>query len=644
MHAAVPFAPERAPRRARYLIPRDAPRRPEILAALTIAALLTSLLLAPVSVALAAVCHTVSKLSRWRPVWLLGPAAGGLVWALAVGPAAALAGFAAAPAAVTALLSRVAADPATADRLAQLPAVIGRGLAGEFPLALVLASALAAAAWWLDRLHTDEWDMAAPRPGLAGLCRRRLTTALVRSGRVATRDGACLGPDCATGRAVSLSWRETEGGVLVTGASWAAASASSRQLVHAAIRRRTPVIVVDLAADSELPATLAAMCAAAGARLHVFGPAGPGHYDPLREHDPGTAADLVVGMLDQADVAESSSLAARACLAALLTLMSAVPHEPAGSALDDVVSLLRPGACRAAAERVPRFHPGRPALAESLRAAAGWLEADQATGSLMAQQLTALRASALGRWLAPAPQQPGSPPEGISVSEVMRERAVALFSLSHARHGRVAAMVASLVARDTAACCARLRRDGALGDGLAWLSGCDAVDPGALGSLLDSGAPAGADRGAPAGPGPGLVSVLTTTSPEAAGGLIHHVGARVVRGLADQQLASGLAALTGARWAPASRAVAMAAEPATSQVGFSLGAAGPGSGETGMTGAPPFGVIKAPRMPAESFCRLGEEEFALIVGRGDRVVERGRAVTSRVGGQPGQHGRSRRAR
>jgi hypothetical protein len=623
MHAAVPFAPERAPRRARYLIPRDTPRRTEILAALTVAALLTGLLFVPLTVALAAACHAASKLSRWRPVWLVNPAAGGLVWVLAVGPAAALAGFGAAPAGVTSLLSRAITDPATVDRLALVPAVVGRGLAGEFPLALLLAPALAAIAWWLDRLHTDEWDMAAPRPGLAGLSRRRLTVALVRSGRVVTRDGACLGSEWATGRPVDLAWRETDGGVLVTGASWDAVSASSLQLVHAAIRRRTPVIVVDLAAGSELPAALAALCVNAGARLQVFGPGGPGCYDPFREHDAGTAADLVVGMLDQAEVAQSTRLAARACLAALFTLMSAVPDEPPGSALDGVVSLLRPGACRAAIKRVPGFHPGRPALAESLQAAADWLEADQASGSLIVQQLTALRASPLGRWLVPAPQRPGSPAAGISVSEVMRERAVALFSLDHARHGRAAAMIANLVARDAAAICAGLRRDGAAGDGLAWFGPCDALEPSVL-------------------PGTGLVSVLTTTSPEVAGVLADHVGVRVVHRLADPQLAGRLAPLTGARWVPASRAVAMPEGLAAGQAGISPGSVGPGAGRSGMRGAPPFGVIKAPRMPAESFCRLGEDEFALIVGQGERVVERGRAVTGRVGGQPGQHGSSRR--
>ena len=45
----------------------------------------------------------------------------------------------------------------------------------------------------------------------------------------------------------------------------------SFQLVHAAVRRRKPVFVLDVTADPALPGRLAAVCAAAGAPLQVFG-------------------------------------------------------------------------------------------------------------------------------------------------------------------------------------------------------------------------------------------------------------------------------------------------------------------------------------------------------------------------------------
>ena len=76
--------------------------------------------------------------------------------------------------------------------------------------------------------------------------RRLGTVAWVRSGGVVTRTGACLGADWRTGRPAGISWRAAEGGVLVTGAAATEVSAASFQLVHAAIRRRKPVLVVDL--------------------------------------------------------------------------------------------------------------------------------------------------------------------------------------------------------------------------------------------------------------------------------------------------------------------------------------------------------------------------------------------------------------
>src|SRR5215472_12000728 len=263
MPAADPVLPERAPRRARYLIPRDTPRRAEVLAALTVAALLASSLFAQLTLVLAAVFHAISRVSRLSPVWLAAPAACGLIWALAIGPGAALAGFGAAPSAVAALLAHAVADPSTAAGLARIPATAAGRTAGQFPVALILAAGLAAVSWWARWLHTSEWALPELRSGLASLCRRGWTAAFVRSGGVVTADGACLGVDLATGRPATVSWREGGGGVLVTGEAPAAVCESGFQLVHAAIRRRKPVIVVDLAANPELPQALAAVCGAA---------------------------------------------------------------------------------------------------------------------------------------------------------------------------------------------------------------------------------------------------------------------------------------------------------------------------------------------------------------------------------------------
>ena len=91
MPSAVVAAPGRA-RRARYLIPLGTPGRRELLAALAVLGVLGGLLFAPVTLGLAVAFHAVGKITRWRPAWLAVPAACGLIWVLAIGPAAALTG------------------------------------------------------------------------------------------------------------------------------------------------------------------------------------------------------------------------------------------------------------------------------------------------------------------------------------------------------------------------------------------------------------------------------------------------------------------------------------------------------------------------------------------------------------------------
>src|SRR5215470_194998 len=117
MPAAVVAAPQRAPRRARYLIPLGTPRRRELLAALAVLGLLGGLLFAQVTLGLAIAFHAIGKITRWRPVWLAVPAAGGVVWILAIGPAAALAGFLAAPRTVVVLIGGVVTNPARISHL-----------------------------------------------------------------------------------------------------------------------------------------------------------------------------------------------------------------------------------------------------------------------------------------------------------------------------------------------------------------------------------------------------------------------------------------------------------------------------------------------------------------------------------------------
>jgi hypothetical protein len=486
MPAAVLHAQERPPRRARYLVPLGTPRRSEVLAALAAAAVAASALFAPLTLLLALTFHAVSRISRWRPVWLAGPACCGAVWLLAIGAGTAVAAFAAGMSSVATLLARLATNPAG---LGRLPAAEIHGLAGRFPVALILAAGVATLAWWVRWLHTDEWDLPAVRPGLASFCRGQWTAASVRSGGVVTRDGACLGVDRATGGPAAISWRDAGAGVLVTGAAQAPVLASGWQLAHAAVRRRKPVFVVDLAGSRELPGMLAAACAAAAAPLQVFGDG------------------------------------------------AAVGYEPGQSTAGE--------------------------------------------------QFAALRASPLGRLLGA-----GAAPR-IRLPQVVRQRAVVLFSLDRRGYGRAAEDLAALVAADIAAVYSALGRNDVPAEGLAWFTECAGVDSGALARLAAPGSQGG------------LVSVLATTEPATAGRLARQAGTGVFHRLADRGLAAAAAALTGTRLVPASRVPPR--HPAGEEGGSPLPRSGPGS-------AVPPGTVPFPAVPADVLCGLEDDEFVLVKG------------------------------
>ena len=85
----------------------------------------------------------------------------------------------------------------------------------------------------------------------------------------------------------------------------------------------------------------------------------------------------------------------------LFAVAAAAPGDPGVPVLDDVVHLLSPAALRARVERVPAYHPRRGPLAERVRVSASLLQADPAPAAVLAEQLTGLRASPLGRWLRP---------------------------------------------------------------------------------------------------------------------------------------------------------------------------------------------------------------------------------------------------
>jgi len=256
---------ETVPRRARHLIPKGLPRRGELLALCAVAVVVAHLVLAQLTLVLAVVFFVVGKVSRWRRSWLLVPVFAGMTWALAVGPGVALDGLTAGPGSILWHLAGGHLAGQAGQPFAGFTGVWHR-LPGQFPVALIAGAVEAGLAGWLDWLHTDEWAVPSPCPGLVAAARRFLTVRAVRSGAVVTRDGCVLGVVPSTGAVAELSWAALGRGALVAGSSGQDVTLTGLQVVHAALRRRKPVIVFGQG-DAAVSQMVDTACAATGTPL-----------------------------------------------------------------------------------------------------------------------------------------------------------------------------------------------------------------------------------------------------------------------------------------------------------------------------------------------------------------------------------------
>ena len=478
------------------------------------------------------------------PVLLAVPAAAGLAWAAAAGPRAAAAGFAAGPARIADYLG---ASGHQADHLLHFTAAftgMGAWLPRQLPLAVVAGAAEAALVGWLSWLHTDEWNVPPARPGLIVAVHRAATVRAIRAGGVVTREGGCLGVVPAAGTRITLSWAEAAGGISVCGAAADDVLAASFQLVHAAVRRRKPVLAVDHTCDPGLPARLAAVCAAAGAPLLVFGPvpaavapdawAQVGCYEPFRHGDPARRAAMVTAMLSWDGPGRQYRRSCVAYLEDVFELLDAAPGDPRVPVLDDVIHLLNPVAMRARMECVPAVYPRRDVLAERTRVSMSLISAEPATTAELGRQLRELRASPFGRWLRPAP---GGPAADIDLGRAVAERAVVLFRLGGPDPSSPAAssaMLTRLVCQDLLAAGAALKGIGVHGDGIVWLSEAGSLPRPAVADMIARG------------PGTGLPVLAATTSAPVAADLADLVNVVVAYQMDDAAAAQRLAEITGA--------------------------------------------------------------------------------------------------
>jgi hypothetical protein len=551
-----------------------------------VAVVLVHLLFAQLTIVIATVLYLITRVTRWRLSWLTVPAAAGLAWTAAVGPRAAAAGFTAGPAQIVDYLT---ASGHQADHLLHFTDAfsgLGSWLPRQLPLALLAGAAEAALAGWLTWLHTDESDLPPARPGLIVAARRAATVRAIRAGGVVTRDGGCLGVAAESGARITVSWAEVAGGVSVSGSSGPDVLTTGFQLVHAAVRRRKPVLAVDHTADPELTGKLAAVCAAAGAPLLVFGEDGAGGagiraacYEPFRHGAPGRRAALITAMLSWDGPGRQYRRSCVSYLEDVFELLDAAPGDARVPVLDDVIHLLNPVAMRARMEYVPGAYPRREVLAERVRVSTSLVTAEPATIAEMGRQLRDVRASPFGRWLRPSPDGQAA---DIDLSRDVAERAVVLFRLGGPRPAESCAMLTRLVCQDLLAVGSALTGIGVDGDGIIWLSECGALPRPPVSEMIARGR----DTGLPV--------LAATTSAQIAADLADMVNVVVAHRTQDTA--------TAARVAPIAPDPAGESDPATA------GTLGPGS-------------------PAA----LRDGEFLLAVKHPPRRVPRGLLVRAREG-------------
>ncbi len=586
------------PRQARYIVPRGLPRRGEFLAACLVLAVVAHVLFGQLTIIVAAVFVLVTRVTRWRLSWLAVPAVVGLAWTAAVGPRAAAAGFADGPARVARYLGAGGHQAAHLLHFTAAFTGIGYWLPRQLPLAILTGTAEAAIIGWLSWLHTDEQHLPPARPGLLAAARRAAVKRAIRAGGVVTRDGGCLGIAEGSGARVAVSWPETAGGVAVCGSAGPDVLTAGFQLVHAAIRRRKPVLAVDLTADPGLPVRLAAVCAAAGAPLQVFGDGAC--YEPFRNGDPARRAGLIMAMVSWDG---PGSQYRRSCLAYLqdvFELIDAAPGDPRVPVLDEVIHLLNPTAMKARMEHVPAGHPRRAALAERTRVSVTLLHAEPATTAQLSRQLRELRGSAFGRWLRPAGHDPAAhdPTAEIDLRRAVTQRGVVLFRLGGpGADAASSAMLTRLVGQDLLVAGAALNRIGVDGDGLVWLTECGLMPRDSVTDLIAQGR------------GTGLPVLAATTSGPAAAQLAELTNVVVMHRMADAAAARQLAAVAAGGEPlppPEARGSAVPQAPRTDP-----GDPGPAISLSGLSG-------------------LGDGEFLLAVKQPRRVVPRGRLVRTRI--------------
>lgn len=178
-------------------------------------------------------------------------------------------------------------------------------LLAQAPLSLLLGGLGASAFSYYKWFRRPSWEPNDRVPGPLDVWRRRRILASIRSDTNGPNNGITLGY-VEHGRKIVQLDAEAAGHTFVAGGTGAGKTTTMLIGIRDAIRRREPVIFIDLKGAADVPEQMAIWAARYGRKfLHwtiqnprqpYHGPAeGPAFYDPIGRGDPSRRKDLLIG-------------------------------------------------------------------------------------------------------------------------------------------------------------------------------------------------------------------------------------------------------------------------------------------------------------------------------------------------------------
>ncbi len=256
-----------------------------------------------------------------------------------------------------------------------------------------------------------------------------------RAAAEAAEQSVTLGRDPG-GRTVALSDRQLAAHALIVGASGAGKSTTMLGILGAQIRRGRPVIAIDMKGSPTFAAELEAAAAAAGRRVRIFTPDGPGHWNPLAHGNATALKDKLIAT-ERFSEPHYQRAAERYVQTVLTVLHARDPETPAR--LDRVVALMEPRRLAASLRGVPE------PLAERVLDYLSGLTGDQVSAARgLGTRLALLSESCAGPYLVPG----GPPGQAIDLRAGLEGGDVLLLSLNASVYGKLAAQLGALAIQD----------------------------------------------------------------------------------------------------------------------------------------------------------------------------------------------------